>query len=631
MGFHDQQEHARQATARLLVLFGLAVVFLCVGLYGALVVGDALIHNPRHHRLHIDWWHPTLLLWTTLGTAIVVASASWSKMRALDAGGGGIALGLGARQILAHTTDPAERRLLHVVEEMAIASGVRVPFVFCLDHERGINAFAAGFSPADAAITVTRGCLEQLDRDQLQGVIAHEFSHILNGDMGLNVRLVGILYGILFVGQTGLLILRASSGPSRRSGFGPGMLAGALLAVLGYVGVFFGRLIRAAVCRQREFLADASAVQFTRNPLGIAGALATIARHEAGSRVDAPQAEELAHLFFGQAQLTTRWRRLWATHPNIATRIERILPGGERETARLGDEVPQALELDEERALVHAAETRRAAPSLIARPVRVPQDQHIACSRELLAAIPTELRQRVAEPLGAMAAVLALLLDAEPPVRARQLAHLRTLAQPWLEADCLQLAGQLSALDARLRLPLVELAVPALRLLSATQFRSFVGSLQELAQADGQRSVFEYALQRLLMRRLVSDLGKRRRTPSYSDDAQLERDGDTLLSALAWAGAANPAAAQRAFEAGAQRLLTPGAAGLGLMPAEDAGFGTLDAALDRLPGAPLRLRLILVDACAHVALADGTVTAEQAQLLRSVADALDCPIPPFIA
>ena len=645
MSFFDEQEHARRATGRLMLLFGLAVAALIAGLYAAVVLLQAVPWSRHRYQpappVHITWWQPELLFWIAVTSLAAIGLATWSKMRALDAGGGGIALSFGARQILGHTTDERERRLLNIVEEMAIASGVRVPFVFVLDNERGINAFAAGFTPADAAITVTRGSLTQLDRDQLQGIIGHEFSHILNGDMGLNVRLIGLLYGILFIGHTGLVILRASATPGRRGGFTPGIVVGLILAALGYLGVFCGRLIRAAVCRQREFLADASAVQFTRNPYGIAGALQQIADHDAGSRIDAPHAEELAHFFFGEALVTNWWRWLWATHPPVATRIAHILPNYRGNLEDLQAEAPQPAH-DPEQALVFAVDPptsysptlhppmrQTPLPAQVMQTVAAPTVAHLAEGRALLAAIPQSLRGVIGDPLGAMAAVLALLLDDDVQVRARQLGSLRASPVPGLESECLRLAPQLAALDVRLRLPVVELAVPALRHLSQPQLRSFVACLQELALADGQRSVFEYALQRLLLRRLVAPGKQRLRLAPYTDDAQLERDGVVLLSALAWAGSPGPQEAQAAFAAGAERLLAPDA-GLGLMPPEDAGFQALDAALGRLPGAPLQLRLQLVDACAHVVLADGQVLAQEAELLRSMADALDCPIPPFL-
>ena len=282
-----------------------------------------------------DLWNPELFGLVAMGTSAVIAAGSLYKMAALSGGGHTVAELLGGRLLRADAATPAERRLLNVVEEMAIASGVPVPPVYLLENELGINAFAAGHAPGDAVVAVTAGTLARLSRDELQGVIAHEFSHILNGDMRLNIRLMGVLFGILVIGLTGWIIFRSTTGgyvrlgarDDDRKGFNPLPLIGLALYVIGYVGVFFGNLIKAAVSRQREFLADASAVQFTRNPDGIAGALKKIGAVAEGSRIQDPHAEEASHMFFGDA--LSGWTELFgllATHPPLVERIKRIDP-----------------------------------------------------------------------------------------------------------------------------------------------------------------------------------------------------------------------------------------------------------------------------------------------------------------
>src|SRR5262245_18680875 len=269
-------------------------------------------------------------------TLAIIGCAMLFKTSQLRSGGGTVARLLGGKPVPLDPSDPKERQLRNVVEEMAIASGVPVPEIYVLDGESGINAFAAGWGPADAAVAVTRGCLESLDRDELQGVIAHEFSHVFHGDMRLNIRLMGVLFGIVCLATIGRILVRAM--PRGGSGKGKGgaagvALFGVALILIGSLGVFFSRLIQAAVSRQREFFADASAVQYTRNPRGIGMALAKIGG--LGARLETAHAQEASHMLFADGM-----RRFlgggFATHPPLEERVERVLPGFRRHLANSG-------------------------------------------------------------------------------------------------------------------------------------------------------------------------------------------------------------------------------------------------------------------------------------------------------
>lgn len=328
MDFFEAQDVARRRTRLLVILFVAAVVLIILIIY--IVVH--YLRGPRPGEV-ID---PVLLAVVAGGVVLLVGTGSGYRTLQLRRGGPAVAELLGGRRISPTTTDPAERRLVNVVEEMAIASHIPVPAIYVLDNEEGINAFAAGHSPTDAAVTVTHGTLQALTRDELQGVIAHEFSHIFNGDMRLNLRLMGLLFGILLLAVLGRILLYtgprgAYRGGTNRRGGGGGqiVLIGLALLLVGYIGVFFGRLIQAAISRQREYLADAAAVQFTRNPQGIAGALKKIgASLEAGgpgAQIANAHAEEANHLFFarGIGGLATR---LFASHPPLVERIRRIDP-----------------------------------------------------------------------------------------------------------------------------------------------------------------------------------------------------------------------------------------------------------------------------------------------------------------
>jgi len=334
MDFFAHQDRARRQTSLLIGYYVLAVALIALGVYAAFAA--VFLGAEAKTAGAFDWcqaWNPRLFAAVVGGTLLVVLIGTLYKIAQLARGGEAIARMLGGRPVAPDTADAAERRLINVVEEMAIASGIPVPRVFLLDEEKGINAFAAGFEPSNAVIGVTRGCLQTLSRDELQGVIAHEFSHILNGDMRLNLRLVGILNGILVIALVGYGLMRVMSSSSRsrsRNEKGGGaavgiFLLGLLLMLIGYIGVFFGKLIKSAVSRQREFLADASAVQFTRNPIGIAGALATIAGYKGGTRLATSHAEETSHFFFANG-LRGSFLGLLATHPPLDERIRRIDP-----------------------------------------------------------------------------------------------------------------------------------------------------------------------------------------------------------------------------------------------------------------------------------------------------------------
>jgi len=328
MDFFDRQEKARRNTKLLVVYFVLGVALLIASVYLAALLIFAGV-GSGHHRfsdapIHFALWNPKLFFGVVVGTLAVISIGSISKTAELAQGGSAVAEMLGGRLVNSSTTDPDERKLLNVVEEMALASGVPVPHVYVLDNERGINAFAAGHSTSDAVVTVTRGCMTVLKRDELQGVIGHEFSHILNGDMRLNLRLMGMIFGILCLAVVGRVLLQVRSGSSRDRN--PLPLVGRALLLIGWIGMVFGRLIQAAVSRQREFLADASSVQFTRNPAGLSGALQKIGGLSYGSKLEAAHAGEASHMFFGNGMGESLFG-LMDTHPPLEERIERLRQG----------------------------------------------------------------------------------------------------------------------------------------------------------------------------------------------------------------------------------------------------------------------------------------------------------------
>jgi len=636
MNFFEDQDRARGKTTQLVFLFAVAVAGIIVALY--LVSRVVLLYGGRVPGQPVRWWDfGDFAVIALLGIAFI-GIASGIRVQSLRGGGSKVATMLGGRLVHAGTKDLKERRLVNVVEEMAIASGMPVPLVYVLDQEPGINAFAAGHSTSDAAVAVTRGCLDTLNRDELQGVIGHEFSHILNGDMRLNIRLMGVLFGIFAITIVGRILARASffSGrSSSRKGGSAGAIAlvGIALILIGYIGVLVGRMIQSAVSRQREFLADASSVQFTRNPLGIASALKKIGGSSRGSRIESPQAEQASHMFFGQGPTVHFLTRIFATHPPLEERIRRIDPAFAREFARvepLGFETVVAAGAELGLMGLAGAGPVVGEAGRVAGQVGNPTAGHLRAGSALRRMVPEPLEAAVSSPEGATHAVLALLLEPDAEIRERELGALATHLDPGRVDAVRTLYAEVKGLDPRVRLPLVDLAMPSLRRLAAADRERFLSALQALVRADDRLTLFEFVVEWMVTYRL----GHAELPPAgikYRKVGPLLKDVGLLLSAMAHAGnPGQPEAARRAFDLGARRIADPARVSLPLAEAGEIRYEALGKAFDRFALATYDVRGRIVDACAHAALADRTVTAEEAEILRVVSLALDCPLPPFI-
>ncbi len=631
MDFFESQDVARRKTSLLVGYYVLAVALIIAGVYLAFAVIFLGAKARSGDSIEVSQlWNPTLAMWVMGGTLAVVLIGSLSKIAQLSSGGEAVARMLGGKLIDPGATDPQQRKVLNIVEEMSIASGVPVPPVFMLEDD-SINAFAAGLSPSNAVIGVTRGSVEQLSRDELQGVMAHEFSHILNGDMRLNIRLIGVLHGILVIALIGYGIVRTTAGARHRSrsssnkegGNLPIVVLGLVLMAVGYIGVFFGKLIKSAVSRQREFLADASAVQFTRNPQGIGGALRKIGGWAGGSRISSSHAEEASHFFFANG-LRSSLIGLMATHPPLEERINRIdaslLENVDGEAAQ-GSPVAAA-----EAAGVSGMASFAVQPDRVVASVGAPGADHLAYAHRLLERLPAVVSEAIHTPVGAMAVIYTLLLDRKEEVRGRQREYLRTHASGNVLAVMDSLRDAVSALGPAYRLPVADMSVVALRGLSADDYGVFSENVRSLVQADRQVDLFEYALRRMLKRSLAPVFEKGSSTPIRHRTLESVRKAcGSLLSSLAYWGADEVGGAERAFRAGAERL----GGALTLAPLEECGLDSVDGALDRLVEATHAIRKDVLDACVHCVASDRRVTVEEAELIRAVADALECPMPPL--
>jgi Zn-dependent protease with chaperone function len=630
--FFEHQEQARRNTGWLIGLFAVAVVLL-IGITnlfiaafffihaGATVQGAAVLSSSGYPLLnfwhYLNWEH---LGWTSLLVVGAVCCAIIYKWKEIGRGGTRVAESLGGRRIAPNTADPDERRVLNVVEEMAIAAGLPVPPVYLLDDEQGVNAFAAGLNYSDAVIGITAGALHAFSREQLQGVIAHEFSHIFNGDMRLNMRLVAVLAGILFIGQIGRICLHgSSSNRSRRGGKGPVVLAGLALVVLGWLGSIFGKLIKAAVSRQREFLADASAVQYTRNPEGIGSALQLIAGARSGSQIQHPHANELSHLFFGQA--IASMTSLFATHPPAAQRISRLLPGWDGQLNTVLGAQHNALADTDDGSVSQLIDALPPASPMATKPS---QPSPSLPSFPPLP-LPAVIEQAVHEPLGAMALICSLLINGDRDNRNHQLTAIRDSGFRGLDGLVLKYAPMLEEDAAAHRLLVVELALPALRCLSSDQYRTFERLVLRLIRSDRQTELYEWCLYQIIRHALHAEFGKpSKAVPAFKKPTQVAAEYQLLLSLLAHEGADNQAAAAAAFTHGCQ---TAGLPDLPLLPREACDFDSFNRAVSKLLNCYPLLKPRLLKGLRDCASHDGIIHPVERELVTAIAAALDTPMP----
>jgi Zn-dependent protease with chaperone function len=656
LDFFERQDKARRKTGLLVFYFALAVIFLI----GAVYLSVALIFGGFDSKNAADetttaWSQVTIFLGSAVGTIGVISAGSFFKTLALARGGRAVAELLDGRLVNPNSTDIQERKLLNVVEEMAIASGVPVPQVYVMDGEPGINAFAAGHSASDAAISVTRGAMTLLKRDELQGVIAHEFSHLLNGDMKLNLRLMGLIFGILCLTVIGRILIRT------RGKKNPLPLLGLALIIIGWIGVLFGRLIQAAVSRQREFLADASAVQFTRNPSGLADALKKIGGIAEGSQLQSDRAEEASHLFFANGLKSRLFG--FATHPPLIERIKALdpsfdgnfptvvvpdtpaspppLPGVAPLVEGLGEMPPPAPPPPLPTAKPPPLPAVRppplpGAPAIVAQESIVsdigrPRTEHLQYAVDLRQAVPTSIQTSARDPLGAHALVCAFLLSEDTALREKQLEELGRATSDAVREETRRIWPEARSIPSQAQIPIIDLALPALRRLSIDQFEQFRTAVNALIASDNQTDLFEFMLQKIVIRHLDTRFyPDRRSVTQFYDLRPLAHDAGILLSATAYAGAEDSTLAKAAFARGAESLGRIARAEIPWLPQTDCDLAHLNSALDRFAQSVPQIKKNVLTACAETVAFDNVIQPREAELLRAIADAFDCPVPPFI-
>jgi Zn-dependent protease with chaperone function len=621
VNFFEHQDRARQSTRLLVVLFFAAIFSLVVITTFLVAAAIAVSEQNLEPGMTPDFVGSDIFISVSFLVVSVVLLGTLYRHTQLRGGGRVVAESLGGRLLNSSTGNADERKILNVVEEMAIASGVPVPQVYLLE-DSAINAFAAGYTPQDAVIGITRGCIELLDRDELQGVVAHEFSHIFNGDMRLNIRLIGWLYGITVIGLIGYHLMRSGAYRNMRSSRdnrGGLAMLGIGLIIVGYGGTFFGSLIKAAVSRQREFLADASAVQFTRNPGGIGNALKKIGGWSEGSMLRTAGASEVSHMLFGQG-VKAGITGLMATHPPLAERIRRIEPGWKGDFIR---PVHQPASSPASPAGASAFSGPVAAATVLDN-VGEPSPGHIETARHQLAAIPQAIAEEAHTALGACLLMHSVVIaNADEAVAREQLAFLRSVLKPVTFRQLEALASKVAVLPTALVLPLIEISLPALRQLSVQQSRIFLQHLHSLMQADGSISLFEWSMFRIIRHNLDET-----RVAQKRGLRQCRQECAILLSAVASAGHDNPEAAKAAFDAAA-KVLAIGSGRLEFSWHANPVLAELEQSLNVLRELMPLQKPRLLKAIVTCIEEDGAITADESVLLRTIGAILDCPIPPL--
>ncbi len=648
MNYEDHQELAKSQTAQLLF-------YLAVGTIGVVFTTSVAASMWFYARVSTTAGRNAALVaaMLTLGAIILSSISKGAQIR--HGGGEYLAASMGGYPIDLTTKGPSERQLVNIVEEIAVASGLPVPTLFILHDEMGINAFAAGWNADNAVIGVTRGALVYLTRDELQAVIAHEFSHVANGDMKVKTRIIAWVYGIGSLSTMGRGLLRFIP-RSGANGAALAMFGGAVvLMVLGAIGGWFASLMQAAVNREREHLADASAVQYTRDSESLANALKKIAALGSKNEIQAAHASEAAHLFF-----ETPFSRASKTHPPLHQRIAALSPawdGSLPDLAELEDRAGKYVSITH---LGHAlpdlvggvaapvtgplAEATNGVGEAIAGPLDnivetavvagafgassdgQPSDAHLHHARRILDEIPSETRTQLHTPEGAVAAVLGLLISPLPEHRERELG--RAVELTGFPAEVL-VAGStiIGSLDRRLRLPAIDIALASVRRAPDDVQDLLRETISDFTASSPDADLFRWMLRRSVLRHL-EDSEAQGTIEHHRLLVELPDEASLVYAALAAYNSAGDAQVGRAY------LAAHEAAGLERPEAmphpSHLTVARLDVALDALAEMNHDNRFRFVTGAIAAAELDGAISADEAALVRVVADSVRMAMPPLL-
>jgi Zn-dependent protease with chaperone function len=630
MNFFEHQDQARRNTTRLVVLFLFAVTFVVIST--ALVISGVVTYFQTQniisteYRSVSDWaglFSTPVFAWSALGTLVIIALGSTYKNLQLGGNGIQVALSMNAKHIHPETKSPVHKRLLNIVTEMALASGNPVPKVFVIPGD-GINAFAAGYHRHQIVVSVTEGALAQLSRDELQGVIAHEFSHINFGDVKINMRLVALLHGILLIGLIGqhLIGTRYHGGgidSSRSKNRGAGL--GIALVMIGYTGTFFGNIIKAAVSRQREFLADASAVQFTRNPDGIASALKKIASGSKEQGIASENAEQYSHFYFSSLR-PHFLGGLFNTHPAIEERITRLghsldKSSGAKDSPSSSQNSQNAMGFanseENTQGFKESAASTGSSEQIMAS-VGEPTIKNIAAAKSHLTALPAELVKATQNAFDARILIYGLIIENTPKsFQAQQIEYLKKQTDLATITTLTPIRESIRQLQAKDYHTLILMSQAAILDQSPEQAIGFQHCARALIEADKQLTLFEWCIYRLAIAPYKVHLDGNKKL----SDCQPE-----LGVLFYYTLTQNPPNSRAVILQDVHRIL-----GVATIPLRKVSLSQLDSALSTLAQLKPLSKPILLKALIACIRGDDDITADEFALLRMVALVLDCPIP----
>ena len=634
MNFFQAQQRARRNTGLLVLMFGIAVcgLILLTNLLLLVVYSEFRSATPDVASQLLDSgysWNEFIVV--SIGVCVLIFGGSLYKIISLGSGGAAVAEMLGGRLVPQATEDYQQRQLLNVVEEMSIAAGMPIPKVYLLE-DLSINAFAAGNAPANAVIGVTQGTVNRLSREELQGVIAHEFSHIANGDMRLNIRLMGILHGIMLLSLIGYFILRSTPrSRSSRGNSGAIMGLGLGLMVIGYTGSFFGQWIKAIVSRQREYLADSSAVQFTRNKDGIAGALKKIGGGVgSGSWINSPSVSEYSHAYIANG-VASFWQSMFSTHPPLEERIRKLDPTWDGQFLTSTAKVAKVNEEVKEEA-AHVENITKAVAVLTSAEMAIAQvgtlnEQNIELAHELILAIPVMLRQASHDPYSARAVIYAMLINLQKQ-RDQALESFEMLVEPGMHQLAEKYSETTATLDQKLKLPLMELCINALRELSPNQFVQFKTAFDKIMRSDNSIKLNEWMMHRFIVQQLDLHFGFRKPAKAkVSRLSDIYSEATCLLSMMAHIEHRNSDEANKAFQSG---LKAANLSTTEIVAIRELNLDVLNQSLDRLMELKPLAKPVFLKACLAIVLEDGTATDKGTELMRTISSCIDCPMPPLL-
>ncbi len=651
MDFFSQQEKAKRYTKVLLLYFLMAIALIVVAVN--IVIYYFFMFVELYPYTASDWFSNGMVYYVSAASCLLVLSGSFFRWLKLKSGGHSVAAMVGAKRLNLHTSDARQRQLINVVEEMSIASGVPVPGLYVLESESGINAFVAGYLPTEAVMVVTAGAIEHFTRDEMQGVVAHEFSHILNGDMQINIRLMAMLAGILMISSVGRLLMSGRNRQHRGRESGGLVVLGFLLLSVGYIGVFFGRIIKSGVSRQREFLADAASVQFTRNPKGIASALNKIREVTTGSVLDNVYTEDMSHMCFAQA-FSMRLTKWMATHPPLMDRMKRISPEfvgrvkaralnkkindkyNKKTESPINKGMGEAVNLSAELVMNFSSEADPV-PSLVtahdfAQTTGKIDQAHIEFATKIHQSFSSELMQAVHQRGMAKMLVLDMILvkmDVESGLK---------YLKPRLSNDefnaLVQFKGEIKKLENFQRLPLFELMLPTLKLMDENEKNTYINLCEKFIKSDRRYTLYEFVLLSLLKQHLSPQSGADIKIKYYSFK-QVNKELQLVFSVMAHSSSSHEDMRNASYEKISQNFPMNNAGDhsgkkLKLLEYKEITPNKITEALKRLSQLSPILKRSVLEAGADIAMYDGQLKYTEAELLRAIADLLNCPLPPLL-